>query len=416
VRLGLEVLQERSFRSLFFARALSLLGDGIVPVALAFAVLGIDRSATALGIVLAAQGVPRLALMLVGGVLGDRLPRRAVMIASDLVRFVAQGVVAALLISHRAELWHLAVLGFVYGGAASFFIPASTGLIPQVVSKWRLQEANALVSVTASSFSLLGPVLAGVIVATIGPGWAFAVDSATFLLSAVFLTRIRNLGVVEPPGSTFLNDLVDGWRIVRSRTWLLVDGILSAVGNAVIIAPIFVLGPLVAVRSLDGPKSWAVISAGFGLGAILGGAAALRFKPMRPLFVGWTLLALFGLPAALLGIPAATLLIAAGALCAGAAINFANTMFETAVQQHVPAGAVSRATAFAWFLGLLLHPLGLGAVGPVSHAIGIRTTLFGAAAWSVIASLIALSVPGVRDLRAVQDDEGGLGEDLPDLV
>ncbi len=407
MRLGLEVLQERSFRSLFFARALSLLGDGIVPVALAFAVLGIDRSATALGIVLAAQSVPRVALMLVGGVFGDRLPRRNVMLVSDLVRFASQGAVAVLLITHSAALWHLAVLGFVYGSAASFFLPASTGLIPQVVSKGRLQEANALVSVTASSFSLLGPVLAGLIVATSGPGWAFAIDSATFLLSAAFLARIRDLGVVAPPGSSFLSDLTDGWRIVRGRTWLLVDGILSAVGNAVIIAPIFVLGPLVAVRSLDGPKSWAIISAGFGLGAIVGGAAALRFKPARPLLVGWTLLALFGLPAVLLGIPAPTLLIAAGALCAGVSINFANTMFETAVQKHIPAGAISRATSFAWFLALLLHPLGLGAVGPVSHAIGIRATLFAAAAWSVIASLIALSVPGVRDLPAVRDDPDG---------
>ncbi len=410
MRLGLEVLQERSFRSLFFARALSLLGDGIVPVALAFAVLGIDRSATALGIVLAAQSVPRVALMLVGGVFGDRLPRRNVMLVSDLVRFASQGAVAALLITHSAELWQLAVLGFVYGSAASFFLPASTGLIPQVVSRGRLQEANALVSVTASSFSLLGPVLAGLIVATSGPGWAFAIDSATFLLSAAFLARIRDLGVVAPPGSSFLSDLVDGWRIVRTRTWLLMDGVFSAVGNAVIIAPIFVLGPLVAVRSLDGPKSWAIISAGFGLGAILGGTAALRIKPERPLFVGWLLLTLFGLPAALLALPAPTLVIAAGAVAAGVALNFANTMFETAVQQHVPPGAISRATSFAWAMALVLHPLGLGAVGPVSHAIGVRATLFAAAMWSVIASLIVLSVPGVRDLRAVSDnaDEPGL--------
>jgi hypothetical protein len=246
-------------------------------------------------------------------------------------------------------------------------------------------------------------VLAGLIVATSGPGWAFAIDSATFLLSAAFLTRIRNLGVVAPPGSSFLSDFADGWRVVRSRTWLLIDGILSAVGNAVIIAPIFVLGPLVAIRSLDGPKSWAINSAGFGLGAILGGTAALRFRPARPLLVGWALLALFGLPAALLGIPAPTLLIAAGALCAGLAINFANTMFETAVQQHVPAGAISRATSFAWFLALLFHPLGLGVVGPISHAIGVRTTLFAAAAWAVISSVLALSFPGVRDLRAIRD-------------
>ena len=171
------------------------------------------------------------------------------------------------------------------------------------------------------------------------------------------------------------------------------------------IAPIFVLGPVVAARSLGGASAWGVIAAGFGLGAILGGAAALRFKPGRPILVGWLLLSLFGLPAALLAIPAPALVVAAGAVWAGIALNFANTLFETTLQQHVPPGAIARAMSFALTLALVLHPLGLAAVGPVSDAVGTRATLIGAAAWSVVASCIVLSARSVRQVRAITEDD-----------
>lgn len=146
VRLG--VLHERTFRSLYFARALSLLGDGVVPLALAFAVLSLDRSATALGVVLTASAIPRVGLLLVGGVVGDRVSRRNVMLATDLLRFGSQASAAFLLISGHAQLWHLALLAFVNGCGTAFFMPASTGLLPQVVPEERLQEANALFSLS----------------------------------------------------------------------------------------------------------------------------------------------------------------------------------------------------------------------------------------------------------------------------
>lgn len=405
MKLSAGVLRDRGFRSLYFARAFSLLGDGVVPVALAFAVLQVETSATALGIVLASQAVPRVGLMLVGGVFGDRLPRRRVMVAADLLRFATQGATAALLISGHARLWHLAVLAFLYGGGAAFFMPASTGLVRHVVPAARLQEANALLSLTASAFSLGGPVLAGILVVTVGPGWAFAVDAASFVVSAAFLLGLRDLGEVSTTDATFLAQLREGWEEVRTRTWLVMDGVFSALGNAATVAPIFVLGPLVAKRSLGGPGAWAVIAAGFGVGAVLGGAAALRIRPERPLVAGWSLLSLFALPAALLAVPAPTLVIAAGALAAGVALNVANTLFETALQQHVPAAATSRASSFSWMLAMLLQPIGFAVVGPVSDAIGIRTTLFAAAVWALAASGIVLAVPGVRDLRRLPDGD-----------
>jgi MFS family permease len=353
--------------------------------------------------VLTASAIPRVGLMLVGGVVGDRLSRRNLMLAADLLRFGSQTAAAVLLIGGHAQLWHLAVLAFVNGCGSAFFMPASTGLLPQVVSDERLQEANALVSLTSSAFSLAGPVLAGVLVTTVEAGWAFAVDAATYLGSAFFLARIPQVGKVEPAGTaTFLAQLREGWEAVRSRSWVLMDGIFSALGNAVILAPIFVLGPLVALRSLEGPKSWTIILFGYALGAIAGAVLALRLRPARPLVLGWSLLALFGVPAALLAVPAPTVVIAAGAFLAGISLNIANTVFETALQQHVPRSVISRASSFSWTLAMLLQPIGFALVGPVSKAVGIRAVLIGAAVWALVQSCIVLSVPGVRDLRGRQ--------------
>jgi MFS family permease len=405
------ILRERQFRSLYFARTFSMLGDGIVPVALAFAVLEVERSATALGLVLGAQALTRVGFILVGGVVGDRLPRRLVMVTSDMVRFATQAATAALLISQHAELWHLVALQATHGAASAFFLPASTGIIPELVRRDRLQEANALVSLTSSAFSLLGPVASGTIVATSGPGWAFAVDSGTFLLSASFLLRIGSLGVITATTDSFLAQFRAGWYEVRSRTWLWMDGLFSALGNAITLAPIWVLGPLIAKESLSGARSWAAITALFGAGAIVGSIGALRFKPERPLFVAWSLLALFALPPAMLAIPAPTAIIAASAFLAGISLNFANTLFETVLQQEVPSSAISRATSFTWGLALVLQPIGFAAVGPIADAVGMRATLIGAGAWELVACAIVLSVPGVRDLRRVRDVE--LDPDAP---
>ena len=176
----LEALRERPFRLLFLGQAVSLLGDGMVGVALAFAVLELTGSATDLGIVLAARTVPLVAFLLVGGVWADRLPRRALMVTTDLVRFAAHGAMAALLIAGDPGIWLLAVLAAIAGAASAFFNPAISGIMPAVVSTERLQQANALRGLTEGVGRIAGPALAGVLVVGIGPGWALAVDAATF--------------------------------------------------------------------------------------------------------------------------------------------------------------------------------------------------------------------------------------------
>ncbi|MDQ3992058.1 MAG: MFS transporter, partial [Actinomycetota bacterium] len=201
-------LAEREFRLLFLGRTASLLGSAFAPVALAFAVLDdLDGSASALGLVLAAIWVPQVVLILVGGVWADRLPRNFVMVGTDLVMCAAQATVAALLITGAAQLWHLFALQLVRGTANAFFFPASSGLVPQVVSAGRLQQANALLRLSHSGTAVVGAAAAGILVAAAGSGAALAFDAATFLVSALFLARIRIPGVARAGARNFAGEL-----------------------------------------------------------------------------------------------------------------------------------------------------------------------------------------------------------------
>jgi MFS family permease len=315
---GLGALGEREFRLVYGAQVVSLLGDGIVPVALAFAILDLTGSATDLGIVLAARTLPMVACLLAGGVIADRTSRRRLMVAADLVRLVSQGLLGVLLVSGNAEVWQLAALQAVLGGASGFFNPASSGLLPMVVSPAHLQQANALRGVAMASGSIAGPVIAGVLVATVGPGEALLADAATYGTSAVLLMRVRVAESARARGPSFVADLRAGWREVRSRTWLWSIILAFSAVNA-LTAAFTVLGPLVAKRDLGGAGSWAAILAARGAGEVLGGLASLRARPRRPLLAATLACELAVIPTLLLGPPAPTAVIAAAALVGGPA-------------------------------------------------------------------------------------------------
>src|SRR5512133_3867739 len=257
------------FRLLFWGQALSVIGDRITPVAIAFAVLGLG-SATDLGLVMAAGGVPFALFGLAGGVWSDRVGRRRVMLGSDILRALSQALVAALLLTGSAEVWMLAALSFVYGTAASVFMPALVGLIPQTVSAPRLQEANALLALTRSVANFAGPAVAGVIIAASGSGEAIAVDAGTFAVSALCLARLRLRTVPDDAAADepepFVAGLRAGWHEVRSRAWLSWGLVAMSTYHVFVLPAVFVLGPTLANRELDGSSSWATIVACFGIG------------------------------------------------------------------------------------------------------------------------------------------------------
>jgi predicted MFS family arabinose efflux permease len=392
-------LGERRFRLLFAGRAVSDLGDKLVPVALAFAVLELDSSASALGLVFAARMIPLVVLVLVGGVWADRLPRNLVMLTADGIRAVSQAVAAALLISGRAEVWHLMVLMAVYGAAQAFFDPASTGLVPETVSRPRLQQANGLLQLSRSTANVIGPAIGGVLVATAGPGWAFAVDSATFVVSAAFLALLGLGRVAREARTRFVADLVEGWREFSSRTWVWVSVTHFAFFHLLVLAPFWVLTPIVADDELGGAGAYATILSAMGAGAILGGVVALRVEPRRPLATAFVLI-LFEVPVYLaLAAAAPVALIASLAFVGAIAFNFANTLWNTILQANIPAHALSRVSSYDWLGSLVFLPAGYMLAGPAAEAFGVSETLVFAAAWSVASTLLVLSLEPIRGVR-----------------
>jgi MFS family permease len=400
---ALEPLRERDFRLLFLGQAVSWLGTGMVGVALAFAVLDVTRSVSDLGYVFAARSLPMVVFLLAGGVFADRLPRRGVMIAADVVRLASQGLLAGLLIGGVARLWEIVVLVTIGGAATAFFNPAVTGLVAQVVSPGRLQQANALRSVSASLGGVLGPALAGALVATVGAGYALAVDAATFAVSAGFLARLRLPPDERLPAQAILHDLAEGWREFKSRTWLLTANVEAALANALVLAPYTVLGPVVSKRSLGGAGAWALISAAFGAGSILGGVVALRYRPRRPLLVGLAL-TIFDAPLlALLALHVHAVAIAAFALLGGASLTLLNTLWETTIQEQVPARFLSRITAYDLFTSVGAYPLGLALAGVLAaHVLGVAGMLWLGAGTAVVLSTAVFLVPSIRALESRQ--------------
>jgi MFS family permease len=410
-RLPASLRDHGTFRLLFWGQALSVVGDRITPVAIAFAVLGLG-SATDLGLVMAAGGIPFALFAVAGGVWSDRVGRRKVMLASDVVRALSQATTAVLLLTGTAEVWMLAVLAFVYGTAAAVFMPALIGLIPQAVSQARLQEANGLLALTRSIAGVAGPALAGVLVVAAGSGEAIAVDAATFAFSALCLARMRPNAVPVAPADTadtaeperFLAGLRAGWHEVRSRAWLKWGLIAMSVYHVFVLPAVFVLGPALAARELDGASSWAAIVACFGIGGVLGNVVALRIRLRRPVFIAALALVGASTQAAIIGCGLGTVGIAALELLAGVCVALFFTLWDLSIQEQIPRHAVSRVSAYDFSVSMGLMPLGLAVCGPIADALGLQATLLGMSAIGLAGALAWLAQPSVRRPAPVAPD------------
>lgn len=398
----LGALSERPFRLLWIGQTTSVAGDALIPVAIAFAVLGIGGTATELGIVFAAFTVAHVALVLAGGVVADRLPRQLVMVACDLVRAVGEVVLAVLLISGSAQVWHLVVAAVVVGGASAFFLPASAGLIPQTVSPGRLQQANALMSLSRSATGIFGPPVAGLLIVTSGTGIIFLVDAATFVVSAISLLLLRVPPTeARPSEQHFFADLVAGWREVASRRWIVAAICAFAVSNMAG-SSFFILGAVIANTKLGGAAAWGFILTGGAIGGLLGGLLALRLRPGRPLLIGFAITSAEALPLLALIGPSPIVLIAAASFVSVGCIELANTWWFTMLQQHVPEHARSRVSSYDWLVSLIFQPLGSMAAGPLA-AISLPGTLIGAAALAIGGNFGVLLVRDVREVRWVSE-------------
>jgi MFS family permease len=404
VKLALAAFRSKPFRLLFAGELVSLLGTAVAPIALAFAVLDLTGSATDLGYVLAAGWAPQIVFILIGGVLGDRLPRNLVMVGANLLSAAAQGTTAALLLAGVAQPWHLAVLAAVRGTATALFFPAAQAVVPEIVEAELLQPANALIRLATSSSTVLGAGIGGIAVAAAGPGWAIAFDAATYLASSLILVQIRIPRTVVERGETILHELIEGWNEFRSREWLWVIVVCASVGNLVATASFAVLGPLIAKRYLGGAPAYGAIVASQSTGFIAGGLLSLRWRPARPLLV--SVLAL--LPtAAEIGCYAGvrvTAVIAAVSFFAGIGLEVFGVNWITALQQHIPRHVLSRVNSYDALGSFVFIPLGLVIAGPLANRFGVTNTLWGFLAVGLVSIGAALLSRDVRTLRRVETE------------
>jgi len=408
MRLGatLGALAEREFRLLFLGRLVSFLGSAFAPVAIAFAVLQVG-SASDLGLVLAASMLPTVLFVLVGGVIADRLPRHAVLVVSNLVSGAAQGVFAVVIVSGHAQLWELMAIQAVRGVSTAFFFPAAQGIVPEVVSAERLQEANVLLRLSRNTTTILGAAVAGIVVAAAGPAWGLAVDAVSYLLAALFLARIDLPPRPRRETPAFVRELVEGWDEFRSRTWLWVVVVAFGVLNAAKAGAFNVLGPPIAKAHLGGAASWGFILATLSAGLIVGGLVALRWRPRRALLVGCLSVAFQAPPLLLLAIPAPTAAIAAAAFLEGVGIELFGIYWDTSLQQHVPREALSRVSSYDALGSWVLMPIGFAVVGPIASLVGTRETLIGASALVGLAVLAMAATADIRRLTAAPSPAPG---------
>jgi hypothetical protein len=407
VRGYLRLLTGRPFALLFAARTTSVLGSAFSPVALAFAVLALPgATATTLGLVLAAQAVPEVAFMLFGGVIADRFPRYRVMVSADLVAGTSVAVLAAVVLTGTARLPLIMALAACNGIAVAIFSPALTGIVPQVVAPDRLQGANGLLRLSTNGARILGLAAAGAVVVAVGPGWALAVDAATFLVSAALLAGLRLPAVRGASGGTILSDLRHGWREFVSRQWTWVIVLQFSLVNAAW-SGVLVLGPVVAKRDYGGPAAWSILLAGDAIGAVAGVLLAIRLRPRRPLLVATLAVFPMGVPIALLGLRSPLWTIAVTAFAAGASLDVFSVLWDTALQQHIPPAALSRVSSYDWLGSLALGPLGLIAAGPAAAAFGLDWALWGCGLLVVLPTALALLSPSVRNLGEPQPARTG---------
>ncbi|MEV0489382.1 MFS transporter [Streptomyces atratus] len=404
-------LRTRAFRLLFIGRTLSLLGDAAIPAALSLAVYLATGSTAALALVLACAMVPKLLLLPLGGVVGDRFNARTVALTADLARCATQLFVGVELLGGEPRLWQIAVAEVIGGAAGAFAMPTVSPLIRGTVEAPSLLRANSLMAVATSATRLGGPAVAGTLILTAGPGWAFVLDGASFAVSAALLSVIK-VQHVPIPRRSMLTDLKEGWGEVRGRDWYWTSLIAHSAWNGAA-AVLMTLGPALAIEEMGGEDVWIALLQTGAVGLLLGSLLAGRARPRRPVLAANLGLATYALPLGLLAAGAPAPLTIAGYGIALAGLGFLGPVWNTSVQSAVPAHALARVTSYDWLLSLGAMPLGYALAPVAAAAWGPEVPLTVAAVTVGTACLATAAVPGVRRFRATETTAGAAGDKQP---
>lgn len=387
-----------AFRNLFFARLLTVLGNGIAPIALAFAVLDIGGSAADLGIVVAARSFFNVAFLLVGGVLADRYSRRLVLFSSSITAALSQAIVAWLVLDGTASITWLALLGTVNGAAAGIALPASSAMVPQTVPTKNLRQANAFIQLSIYAGTVIGASLGGILTSAVGPGWGLAIDALGFAAAAPLYALIRINSAQRCESQTnIVQDLRDGWKEFISRAWVWTIVAQFTVVNAAFSGVVMILGPIVADNSF-GRSGWGLIVAAQSVGLIVGSFIALRWRPRRDLFIGVMLVALCAVPIVLLSLVSSTVMLMGAFFIAGVGFGQFGVAWAQSLQTHIPPEKLARVYAYDAMGSFIAIPAGELAAGPLAMQYGTGPVLQVSAVAVVVATIAATLVPAIRKL------------------
>ncbi len=406
-----ELFRDEAFLRLLAARTLSMLALAFAPVALAFGVLDLPgATATTLSTVIAAEALTLVAGTLAGGVVADRYPRGRVLRVAEWTAAVVNAAIGVMLLTGHAPLWGLVTAAVLAGLGSALVWPALTGLVPEVVPEHALQEGNAVIGLGGNVARIVGLVAGGIVVVAISAGWALIAAGVTFAVSG---TLVAGLGRRVPPearghgaGSVW-TDLREGWDGFRSRTWLWVCVLQFSLIVMVWQASHLVLGPVVAKAELGGAGAWTKILTAEAFGLIVGGVVALRWRPRRPVYAVVLLSFLAAPPYLLLGLSAPLGVVMVGSFGLGLSFELLTVIWQTTMQTQIPPESLSRVSSYDALGSLCLGPLGLVLAGPAADHVGPHLSLVVCGVVMLVASLAALLVPDLRNLRA-RDTGGGL--------
>jgi MFS family permease len=399
---ALTPLREPRFARFYAARVTSMAGSTMAPVALAFAVLDLTDSASALGLVLAARTIPLVLFLLFGGVVSDRFSRSTVLRTANLLSAATQGLVAYLVISGQAELWMLICIEAANGTVSAFTMPAMEGIIPQVTPRAYLQQANALLSFSRAGLTIIGPTVAALLVAGAGAGWALALDALSWLVAGLLLMRLTLPARTRTEEPNMLRELREGWTVFSGTTWLWVVVAGFGVMNAIHAGAWFTLGPALARESF-GVRGWGFVLSAESVGLLLMTLVMLRVRITRPLLSGMLGMATFAVPLLMLGLDPHVLPLVAVTFLAGAGTEVFGIGWSLAMQEHIDESALSRAYSYDMLGSFVAMPVGQMLYGPLGEAFGYRPVLVVSGCVYLAVVALVLSSRSVRDLRRVDD-------------
>ena len=396
-------LRHRDFRLLWTGMTVSLVGDGIFLVAMAWQAYELWNAPAALSLLGIGMTIPTIAFLLPAGVLSDRLDRRSLMLCADLGRAVVIAALAILALTGLLVFWELVLLVALYGAGTAFFTPAFEAIVPDIVPADDLAAANSLDQfVRPITLRLAGPAVGGALVAGVGTGAAFTVDAASFLASAlaVFLMRPpahpRSENVESSVGA-----VKEGLQFVRRRVWLWGTLLSATIAYLAFMGPAEVLLPYVVKNELHASAGdLGLVFAAGGVGAV---AAALiigqRGHPPRDVTVMYGVWTLATLAVGGYGLATASWQLMIACLAFNALETAGTIVWATIKQRHIPASMLGRVSSLDWLISIGLLPLSFALTAPLAGLVGARTTLVGAALIGAVATLGALFLPGMRDIE-----------------